>query len=136
MKEECDFTWFGQSWKCKRVKRSDSIFGGECDLVSKLILINHKYDDETFLDYLHHELVEGAAYLTACAYTRMYPDKEDILVMNHAQMDVISGAVRGAYEMVKKNINAVNGWPAAKKPVKKTATKPSKRPKKRTRRRS
>ncbi|MBD3261068.1 MAG: hypothetical protein GF334_05200 [Candidatus Altiarchaeales archaeon] len=132
MKEECDFTWFGQSWKCMRVRRDDSIFGGECDLASKQIVINYKYDDETFLDYLHHELVEGATYLTACAYTRMYPDKEDIFVMNHAQMDVMSSAVRGAYEMVKKNIGAINGWPIKKKAIKKTSKKPTKRTKRST----
>jgi len=105
MKDECTFNWFGQTWKVQRQKKGGFAFGGECDMSDKVIRINAKYEEETFLAYLHHELIEGAAYLNACSYTRFFPEKEDIILMNHSQMDVISGEVRGAYEMIRKNID-------------------------------
>jgi len=105
MKDKCTFTWFGQTWKVIRSKKSSSFFGGECDMSERVISINARYNEDKFLDYLHHELMEGAIYLNACSYTKFYPDKEDIVVMNHSQMDVVSGTVRGAYEEIKKNID-------------------------------
>jgi len=110
MKDSCDFPFFGQTWKCVRVRRKDETFGGECDAAQWLISINEKYSDETFLDYLHHELIEGAAYQMNCDYTRFYPDQEGLFILTYSELEVLSSAVRGSYEDIKEKIKAVNGW--------------------------
>ena len=110
-KKECEFSWFGQTWKCLRVSEiegDDEPLGGLFDPEKKKIYINDSYDEESFLDYLHHELTEGAIYLSACCYTRSFPDEKDMFVMDHAQMDMMSSTVRGAYENIKKNIGLYN----------------------------
>lgn len=107
MKSECTFNWFGQNWVCKRVKEVEGLedtLGGCIDPGNKVVYINEGYDQESFLDYLHHELTEGAIFLNACCFSRRYPDSKDLFILDHSQMDIISGAVRGAYEMVRKNI--------------------------------
>lgn len=105
MKTQCSFTLFGNTWTCTREERpEDGGFGGECDIGNKNIYINKDYDTETFLDYLHHELMEGSLFLNACAYQRFFPDKKELFMLEHAQMDVVSGAVRGAYEEIKHNM--------------------------------
>lgn len=108
MKKQCTFNWFGTTWRCIRESRGeDDIFGGELDPSEKVIRINEKYDDESFLDYLHHELMEGALFHQACCYTRFFPDRKDMFVMDHSQMDLISGSVRGAYEMIKERMGVM-----------------------------
>lgn len=107
MKSECTFNWFGQNWICKRVKNVEGLnepLGGCIDPANKVVYINETYDQESFLDYLHHELTEGAMFLNACCFSRNYPDSKDMFILDHSQMDIISGAVRGAYEMVRRNI--------------------------------
>lgn len=105
MKTQCSFTLFGNTWTCTREERPEEVgFGGECDIGNKKIYINKYYDAETFLDYLHHELMEGSLFLNACAYQRFFPDKKELFMLEHAQMDVVSGAVRGAYEEIKHNM--------------------------------
>jgi hypothetical protein len=105
MKIQCSFTLFGNTWTCTRENRpEEGGFGGECDIGNKKIFINKDYDPETFLDYLHHELMEGSLFLNACAYQRFFPDKKELFMLEHAQMDVVSGAVRGAYEEIKQNM--------------------------------
>lgn len=107
MKNECTFNWFGQTWTCKRTDRVEGLTGslGGCfEPASKIIYINQEYDEESFLDYVHHELTEGAMFLNACCFSRVYPDEKDMFILDHSQMDVISGAVRGAYEMIRENI--------------------------------
>jgi len=96
MKDSCEFPFFGQTWECVRVKRKDETFGGECNAALWLISINDKYADETFLDYLHHELIEGATYQLNCDYTRFYPDQEGLFVFKYSELEVLSSAVRGA----------------------------------------
>jgi len=134
MRQHCEFFWFGQTWKCLRISRDEDIFGGECNLAEKTIEINAKYDQETFLDYLHHELMEGATFLNGCSFSKMYPDKEDITVMNHTQMDIVSGAVRGAYEEVRRKIIPENHKRSEPKRTKKAAIKKTatKKPRKKT----
>jgi len=130
MKKECTFNWFGTTWRCIREDRMDEdIFGGELDPSEKTIRINGKYDDETFLDYLHHELMEGALFYQACCFTRFFPDKKDIFVMDHTQMDLISGSVRGAYEMIKERMD-VHLYKKKKAVRKTTASKSRKATKK------
>jgi len=115
MKTQCSFTLFGNTWTCIREGRPEEIgFGGECDIGNKKIYINKDYDTETFLDYLHHELMEGSLFLNACAYQRFFPDKKELFVLEHAHMDVVSGAVRGAYEEIKHNIGISNDVKNAK----------------------
>ena len=105
MKTQCSFTLFGNTWTCLREDRPNEIgFGGECDIANKRICVCKEYEPETFLNYLHHELMEGALFLNACVFHRFFPDKKELFVMDHAQMDVVSGAVRGAYEEIKQNI--------------------------------
>lgn len=101
MERSCEFQWFGQKWKCVRGTVDDDD-GGQCDIMAKVVTINSEVDDEEFLSILHHELFEGGTYLVGCTYTREYPDKQDLLIMTHSQMDLISGSVRGAYEEIKK----------------------------------
>jgi hypothetical protein len=106
-KNECEFYWYGQTWKCMRVKElpdEKDPLGGLFDAEKKTIFINDCYDEESFLDYLHHELTEGALFLSACCYSRYFPDEKDVFVMDHTQMDLMSSAVRGAYESIKINI--------------------------------
>ena len=123
MKESCEFTFFGQSWKCARTTRSDDSFGGECDSSKWLISINSSYDDETFLDYLHHELIEGATYVMNCDYTKCYPDRDELFVFDYKGLEVLSSAVRGAYEEIKEKMGAINGWIAPKATAENTITK-------------
>lgn len=105
MKSKCSFFWFGQTWQCIRKNDTqDEFFGGECIPTDKVIHINAKYEPETFLDYLHHELTEGATFIIGCSYTKFYPDKEEMFFMTHSQMDLVSSAVRGAYEEIKKKL--------------------------------
>jgi len=106
-KKECEFYWFGQKWRCLRVPEvpgDPSSLGGLLDPEKKTIYINDGYDEESFLDYLHHELTEGALLLSACCYSRTFPDEKDVFVMDHTQMDLMSSTVRGAYETVKTNM--------------------------------
>lgn len=106
-KKECEFYWYGMTWKCLRVSKlpdEEESLGGLLDVEKKTIFINECYDEESFLDYLHHELTEGALFLGACCYSRHFPDEKDFFVMDHSQMDLMSSSVRGAYEMIKKNI--------------------------------
>jgi len=106
MKQTCTFFWFEQTWTCSRVDGTeDDFFGGECIPSEKEIKINSKYDDETFLDYLHHELLEGATFLIGCSYTKVYPDRHELFIMDHSQMDVVSGAVRGAYAEIQRKMD-------------------------------
>jgi len=104
MRKQAEFFWFGQTWTCNRVISKGDLLGGECSIYEKKVNINAKYNIETFLDYLHHELMEGAIFLSGCGYSRQYPDKEEIFMMNHTQMDLISSGVRGAYDKVKHGI--------------------------------
>lgn len=97
----CEFQWFGQTWKCVRGPVSDND-GGECNIAIRIITIDEELDLEDFLNTLHHELFEGASFVTGCTFSRDYPDSQDMFVMTHSQMDIISGAVRGAYEEVKR----------------------------------
>ncbi len=125
MHKECTFNWFGQTWTCRREDRpDDESFGGEFDPASKSVNINSAYDDETFLNYIHHELMEGAIFLNACCFTRFYPDRKDMFLMDHSQMDIISGAVRGAYDMIKKNMGiGITPTPRKKRTSAKTKQK-------------
>jgi len=100
MEKTCEFQWLGQTWKVVRGDISDDD-GGECNMNSRVITIDEDFDQEDFLNTLHHELFEGASYMTGCTYNRDYPDSQDIFVMTHSQMDIISGFVRGAYDEVK-----------------------------------
>lgn len=128
MKKECTFNWFGTTWRCIRERRGDDdIFGGEMDPSEKVIKIDERYNEESFLDYLHHELMEGALFHQACCYTRLFPDRKDIFVMDHSQMDLISGSVRGAYEMIKEKIVIENK--AKRAYIKKQTTTKSKKAK-------
>ena len=127
MRKQCEFSWFGQTWKCSRIERSEDHFGGECSMGEKRININSRYDAETFLDYLHHELMEGAIFLSGVCFARVYPDREEIFVMNHSQMDLISGAVRGAYDDIKhKMIPKVRVPRAKESPIQKNVVKAKK----------
>lgn len=122
-------------------ENEDEFFGGECLPSEKTIKINSKYDDEMFLDYLHHELLEGATFLIGCSYTRFYPDRQEYFLMDHTQLDVISSAVRGAYgEVMRKmevkdtGVHAEKKTRTPKKPtVKKTRASRSSVPKSRRR---
>lgn len=104
MKRKCTFRWFGQRWVCLRTTRVRGVkdLGGYMDSETKTVYINKNYDDEKFLDYLHHELYEAATFLTGCSYDKTYPDDSTLYIMSHSQMDVISSEVRGAYEYIKK----------------------------------
>ena len=98
----CEFQMFGQTWKCVRKPcRREA----ECDMEKRTIFIDDKFDEEDFLDYLHHELAEVATFYTGCSFTKEYPDDADtVFLMNHTQLDTISSAVRGAYEAIKKSM--------------------------------
>ena len=109
MKLECTFNFFGQEHKCVREERvEDYGFGGEFNPLEKTISINKKYDKGTFLNYIHHELMEAAIYLNACSFVRLFPDKKEITMMDHSQLDVISGAICGAYEEIKSKMITKN----------------------------
>lgn len=105
MRTGCSFTFFGQEYICTREERpGEPDFGGEFDPNTKKMSINKKYDENTFLNTIHHELLEIAVYLSACTYTRGFPDAKDMFIMDHSQLDIVSGAVCGAYEDIKKKI--------------------------------
>lgn len=106
MKDRCEFQWFGQKWVCVRGVLEDSDDGGECDPAAKRITIDAEQDQEEFLTSLHHELTEGASFLIGCTYSRSYPDKQDMFIMSHSQMDLISSTIRGAYEYIKVQMTA------------------------------
>lgn len=122
MVHSCEFQWFGQKWKCVRgpVPGDD---GGECDAVARLITIDDKFDLEDFLNTLHHELFEGASYMTGCTFTRDFPDEQDMFLMTHTQMDIISSGIRGAYEEVKKKMVPENYKQRASKTKKPSESK-------------
>jgi hypothetical protein len=101
MERSCEFQWFGQTWKCLRGAVSGDD-GGECDTAARTITVNESFDNEDFLNTLHHELFEGASYMTGCTYTKDFPDEQDLFVMTHTQMDIISSGIRGAYEEIKR----------------------------------
>jgi len=125
-KKQCEFFWFGQKWKCLRlaeIKGDKESLGGLLDAEKKIIYINECYDQESFLDYLHHELTEGALFLGACCYSRYFPDKKDLFVIDHAQMDLMSSTVRGAYEAIKKNIGLTDTIKSTKRTGKITTKK-------------
>jgi hypothetical protein len=106
MKRKCKFRLFGQIWECIRTTRVKGLkkLGGCMDSDARTIYVNSSYDEENFLDYLHHELYEAAALLNGCVYDKSYPDEKSMYIMDHTQMDVISSEVRGAYEDIKKNL--------------------------------
>jgi hypothetical protein len=81
------------------------------DPEAKAIYINTSYDEEKFLEYLHHELYEAAAYLNGCTFEKSYPDDKTLYIMDHTQMDVISCEVRGAYEALKKSMGIIECQP-------------------------
>jgi len=99
MQRSCEFQWFGQPWKCIRGPVEDTD-RGLCDTTSRTITIDESLDLVDFINALHHELWEGASYLAGCTFTRPYPDNQDLFVMTHSQMDLISGTICGAYEEI------------------------------------
>jgi len=107
MKKRCTFKLLGQTWTCLRTTRVKGVkeLGGYMDSEVMTVYINAHYDEEKFLDYLHHELYEAAAHLNGCMYDKTYPDDKTLYIMDHTQMDVISSEVRGAYEAIKKSMN-------------------------------
>jgi len=115
LKEQCYFQWFGQRWECTRGVLEDTTDGGECDVSTKHITIDIEQDAEEFLTSLHHELIEGACYLIGCSYNRPYPDSQDMYLMSHSNMDLMSSTVRGAYESIKMSMDARPGDKASPK---------------------
>lgn len=111
MSNSCDFQMFGQTWKCIRKARH----GAECFVVTRTIVIDEKMDEEDFLNYLHHELMEAATYHAGCSFSKEFPDTDTVFFMNHSQMDMVSSEVRGAYEMVKKAMTPLSITPRTKK---------------------
>jgi len=108
MNKKCTFKLLGQTWYCVRTTRVKGVkeLGGYMDAETKTVYVNTRYDDEKFLDYLHHELYEAATHLNGCMYDKTYPDDRTLYIMDHTQMDVISSEVRGAYEAIKKAMEA------------------------------
>lgn len=114
MQKSCEFQWFGQNWKCIRTTVEDTD-RGECDLNARVISIDQNLDPEDFLNALHHELWEGASYLTGCTYNRSYPDSQDMFIMTHSQMDLISGSVCGTYDEIKERMLGTKKNPTRKR---------------------
>ena len=105
MRTECTFTFFGQEYTCIRESRpSEPDFGGDFDVPEKKLCVDKKYDEDTFLNYVHHELLEIAIYLSGCTYTKEYPEEKDMFFMDHSLMDVVSGAVCGAFLTIKRKM--------------------------------
>jgi len=104
--KKCSFKMIGQTWTCLRATRVKGVkdLGGYMDTDTKTIYINSEYDGEKFLDYVHHELYEAAAFFSGCMFEKSYPDEKTLYIMDHTQMDIVSSEVRGAYESIKKNI--------------------------------
>jgi hypothetical protein len=109
MGNTCDFQMFGQTWKCVRKARH----GAECFVNTRTIALDEKMDEEDFLNYLHHELMEAATYHAGCTFTKEFPDNDTIFLMTHSQMDMVSSEVRGAYESIKTAMLPI--VPSAKK---------------------
>lgn len=107
MKKQCTFKLLGSTWTCIRAGKVKGVkdLGGYMDPDLRKIYINSHYDEEQFLDYLHHELYEAAAFLNGCVYDKTYPDDKALYIMDHTQMDVVSSHVRGAYEAIKIEMN-------------------------------
>jgi hypothetical protein len=103
VKNECTFTFFGLEHTLKRNPRKRG--GADYSAKESQIEISTKFTGDTFREYVHHELVEGALYNAGGEYGRKYPEDQTIFVFTHTELSTISSQVRMAYDEICRKMN-------------------------------
>lgn len=106
MKKYCEFDLLGSKWKLNRVELvdGDELSGGMANLGEKSISILKRYDEPMFLQTVLHELFEACSFVVGTTFTRLFPEKQDLYILDHSQMNLIMENLFGSYEEIKRKM--------------------------------